>query len=75
MGFEEYWKNKCLGLSPSLEFAMKVIAKDAWRGGLLHAAEQDKKLADNAADNEWYESNIAFSGSAKAHEQAAHELK
>lgn len=72
MEFKEYWKDKMIGFNPSLEHALKVVAIDAYRAGLLHAAEQDEEHGIHAGLKEY---KFALNKSAIEHRKAAEKLK
>jgi hypothetical protein len=76
MGFEEWWEKEWTPTSQPAVFdlAMKEIAAKAYRAGLLHAAEQDEKVATQHEQIEAGNSSI-LRYSAIIHREAAEELK
>jgi hypothetical protein len=79
MGFEEIWKE--FSTHKGVEMVDHLIDRTdaekiwdvAYRAGLLHAAEQDKKTANEFDMSE--STSFAYKNSAAMHEQVAEELK
>ena len=74
MEFPEYWKDAWIEMDfPETAHDVERIVRDAFRAGLLHAAEQDREAGD---EREFNNPNAGiFYISAAMHRQAAEKLK